>query len=394
MAGPLTRRNRTPDGRRPGGGDPPRGLAARVAAVGLGVGLGVGFGYAAGTGASASPYIGLDVYARVLARIEESYVAPVDQQALVWASLRGMAASLDPHSEFFPPAAWARLEAEAGGTYVGAGVTTEDAPCGRRVTQLVADGPAALADVTVGDCIVAVDGAALAGRGDALLRGVDGQAVRWIVTSVPTPGRPARREVALLYRPVRAPSVTTSEPAPGVVCLHLTRFDGTTAAEVAAALTRRHATGPIAAILLDLRDNPGGRLDQAVATVDLFLTEGPIVTTTGRGPGATHAWIATASADDEAGPLRVLVNAASASAAEVVAGALQDRGRARLVGAPTYGKGTVQSLFHFEDGSALKLTDARYTLPSGRGLADRSGLVPDVPAPEDPLAAALADLGR
>lgn len=277
-------------------------------------------GYAAGAAshAGAAPavgnaYTGLDVYARVLARIEESYVRPVDQQALVYASLHGMTAALDPYSQFFDPVEWAQLETEPD-----------------------------------------------------------------------------------------SPSVTPSTPAPGVLCLRITRFDVHTGDEVAAALATAPAAAgkPPEAVLLDLRGNPGGRLDQAVATADCFLTDGAIVASEGRAPGASHAWVASLSPTDYAGPVRVLVDGGSASAAEVVAGALRDRGRARLIGSATYGKGTVQSMFHFEDGSALKLTDAHYTLPSGHGIV--VGLLPDVLVPtstgaardDEMITAALRDLGR
>jgi carboxyl-terminal processing protease len=180
--------------------------------------------------------------------------------------------------------------------------------------------------------------------------------------------------VPLLRARVMEPSVEAGLASPGVAYLGIRGFREGTAEELAGAA---RDLGPLRAAVLDVRGNPGGRLDESVRVADLFLGEGPAVSTRGRAQGsesyATH--------DDDADwsfPLVVVIDGQSASAAEILAGVLVDRGRAKLVGAPTFGKGSVQSIFGYEDGSALKLTVARYALPSGRGIGDGAGLVPDI----------------
>ena len=174
--------------------------------------------------------------------------------------------------------------------------------------------------------------------------------------------------------------------------VHIEHFSRRCAQETALAIDALEEEGPLEGLVLDLRDNPGGLITEAVELVDLFVDEGLIVQTRGR--GEAESWYATASTTDRHLPLVVLVNGSSASASELVAGALRDLGRADLVGTATFGKGSMQQVYEFEDGSALKLTVARYYLPSGQTIEPRQGLLPDliVPMQPDPAQQLRAEL--
>ncbi len=366
-------------------------LTARVLPLTVALLVGVAAGRASGVvHAAEQPYATLDVFARVLTQIHDSYVEPLPQRDLVYRALDGMDDALDTHSRFLDPDAFRRLREEADGQFVGIGAHLRQDSCGLRVTGVLDNGPAARAGITTGDCIVSVGGLSVAELplDDALakVRGQEGEAVTLGVNR-----EGVTRPVAVLRTRLIEASVQSALFAPGWAYVRIRQFRQGAAADLAAQIAALEADAPLRGAVLDLRDNPGGRLDEAVATTDLFLRDGRIVSTRGRGaqPDAVHD--ATASRGDWDWPVLVLIDGQSASAAEIVAGALQDRGRARLVGEPSYGKGSVQSVFEYEDGSALKLTIARYYLPSGRPIEDRRGLVPDVraPAPSAPGPAML-----
>lgn len=353
-----------------------RRSAPLVAALAVGFAAGQVYG---AVRAAEGPYAALDVFARVLTNIAESYVDAVDQRALVYRALDGVDDALDAHSRFLDPESFRRLREESEGQFVGIGAQLREDPCGLRVTGVLPGGPAGRAGIVAGDCVVTVDGAAVAGMAldDALakVRGAEGEAV---TLGLVRDG--AVRPVPVLRTRLIEASVEGELFAPGIAWLRIRQFRAGTAADLAALVADLGATTPVRGAVLDLRENPGGRLDEAVATADLFLRDGRIVSTRSRRaslPEEVHD--ATASKGDWDWPVVVLVDGQSASAAEIVAGALQDRGRAKLVGAATYGKGSVQTVFEYEDGSALKLTIARYLLPSGRAIEDHRGLTPDVP---------------
>ncbi len=340
-------------------------------------------GFAAGQVSGAvrageGPYAALDVFARVVTQIGETYVDPLPQRDLIYRALDGLDDALDAHSRFLDPDSFRRLREEAEGQFVGIGAQLREDPCGLRVTGVLEDGPAERAGIVPGDCLVTLDGTPLAGLplDDALarVRGEEGEAV---TLGVARDG--VVRPIPVLRTRLVEASVEGDLFAPGLAWLRIRQFRAGTAADLAAEVAELGASTPIRGAVLDLRENPGGRLDEAVATADLFLRDGRIVSTRGRAasqPDEAHD--ATSSKGDWEWPVVVLVDGQSASAAEIVAGALQDRGRARLVGSPTYGKGSVQTVYEYEDGSALKLTIARYYLPSGRRIEDHRGLAPDV----------------
>lgn len=345
----------------------------RGRAFAAGLAAGAAIGVAASAMAAGNPYAGLDTFARVLSHVQSWYVEPTDQETLVHRALEGMIASLDPHSRFLDPAAYRRVREDAAGEYVGIGATTASEPCGFRVVGLVPGGPAERAGVVLGDCIVAIDETRLAGLGvDAAserVRGREGEAAVLVLAR----GAEELRIPVLRARVVE-PSTEVGMVPPGVAYLRLHSFGDHAAEELAAGV---RGLGAVRAAVLDLRGNPGGRIDEAVRVADLFLGEGPAMSTRGRADGA-KTYTTRDDAGDWTWPLAVLVDGGSASSTEILAGVLRDRGRAKLVGAPTFGKGSVQSIFGFEDGSALKLTVSRYTLPAGEAIADGQGLRPDV----------------
>jgi carboxyl-terminal processing protease len=323
------------------------------------------------------PYESLDRFARALTTIEGRYVEEVDPNALVEAALKGMARSLDPHTRFLTVEEARALRDDTAGSYEGLGVELRAIPEGARVLDVLAGGPAERDGVLPGDVIVAVNGATIAGLDlEAIsdrLQGPRGTEVRLTLTRV---GRDAPFDVETVRDRVVAPPTERGRIA-DVGYVRLRGFSHGAGEAVAADLAALQADGALSGFILDLRDNPGGVLDEAVAVTDLFVANGPIVSTRGRSEGEeVHA--ATPGGPGEDLRVAVLVNGMSASASEIVAAALQETGRGTLVGTHTYGKGSVQTLFENRDGSALKLTISRYYTPLGNEVAPNRGRDPDV----------------
>lgn len=352
----------------------PRALAAAAL---VSAGLTAGW-FAHGWAASeADPYAPIDTLVRAIGLVQTSYVDERPTEALVGAALRGVVHELDPHSAWLPPEAWRDAQRESDGTRAGIGVEVRFEDRGAVVTRVIPGGPAARDGVERGDVIIAIDGQPLDVSAIQAGEAFAGDRGEPVVLSLLRAG--SAQELRTVRDRVRVPAVTLGTVEPGLLWARVATFQAGAGAELEAALTRAAAEGPVERLILDLRDNPGGLIEEAVAVADLFLADGPIVQIEGRVAGAQGSYAAGPGA--WTGPLVVLVNGRSASAAEVVAAALQDRGRARLVGTPTFGKGTVQTVFEHRDGSALKLTVARYRTPSGQPVATREGRVPDVLVP-------------
>ncbi len=334
----------------------------------------------------------LDGLARAITAIERAWVEPVEVSELVHAALQGIADHLDPHTHYFDPEAWARVQDRRADSYEGIGVEVIGTGEALRVVGVVPGGPAALAGLQVGDRILAVDGQPVEGlsleQAIALVRGERGTAVRLLVDRDGT-----RREIEVVRDRVVQRSVTGERLDDGVIYARIASFRHGASAELDDLLARLASDGPPTGVVLDLRQDPGGRLEEAVAVADRFLDSGLIVRTEGRLPAADERHEATASPDDLLEvPLVVLVDGGSASASEIVAGALSAHHRATLVGQRTYGKGSVQTVYELDDGGALQLTIARYILPGDVVIEETGGLVPDVVQslrPPDPAAVAL-----
>ena len=352
---------------------------------------------AAGALPHASTYAKLGVFARVLAYIENNYVEDVDRDKLLYGAVNGMVATLDPHTTFMPPDRYRALKEDTDGSYAGIGLETE-----RRGAQLMVvapiDGtPAAKAGIHAGDRIASIDDIPTAGMdyGEALqrMRGAKGTKVRLLVERT---GWTAPREFTLTRELIHVVAVEGRLLSPGLGYVRVKTFQEHTDKALDEALDRLtdKAHGGLKGLVLDLRNNPGGLLDQAVRVADLFLDKGLIVRTRGKGGRLLEEEHARPRGTRSGFPMVVLVDGGTASASEIVAGALQDHRRAVIMGTQTFGKGSVQTIIELDDGSALKLTVARYYTPSGRSIQE-SGIRPDLLVePRDPSRAAASDRQR
>lgn len=322
------------------------------------------------------PYAPLDTLVRVLSLIETTYVDEIETDRLVAAAIDGMLQELDPHSTWMSPWDYRDLQRDTHGSYTGIGVELRSEPDGARIVKVLPGGPAALEGLQVGDLILAVDGLQLhSGPPDEALIGPRGTTA---VLDVLRPGWEAPRKVQTLRDVIHAPTVEAGWIVPGIAYVRLIQFREGAATELEAAFTRLQEEAPLEALIVDVRDNPGGLLREAVSVADLFLDEGTIVSTWGRLEKERTSHEATVGGLPDRLPIALLVNGRSASASEILAGALQDTGRATLFGTRTYGKGSVQTVFEHRDGSALKLTIGRYYTPSGEPVAPKDGREPDV----------------
>ncbi len=335
-------------------------------------------------------------FVEALETIRRQYAEPVDDATLIDEAIRGMAAGLDPYSVYLDPGEYEQARIDAMGRYEGIGVEVVRAQGGYEIVAPIDGGPADRAGLRSGDLLLQVAGVTLDGADpamlDELLHGEIGAAVDLVVQR----GAGTPFEVTLVRELISIPSVSGKKLRDGVRYVRIAQFSDTSARDLARLLDeldirRNGASG----LILDLRNNAGGIVDGAVEIADAFLDDGLIVSTLGRGRGQTFEYAARPGDIAAPLPIVVLVNHGTASAAEILAGALQDRERGRLLGTTTFGKGAVQSLIPLEGGGALKLTTAYYTTPSGRIIHD-AGIVPDIEAreaddvmPDDPAADAL-----
>jgi len=333
----------------------------------------------------------IDAFAQALATVETNYVDATDEKKLLYDAARGMLHNLDPHSTFLPPSRYQHLRQDTEGEFGGVGVTLspgelDDArpsvPPYPTIGELVRGSPADVAGLQLDDSVVAVDGEVTAEAGrekrdagswENRLRGASGTRV---TLSIQRTGWRDPRPFVLVRAQVKQPSVHHEVLEKGVGYLAITRFSEATGPDVIAALGALGQQGALGALVLDLRNDPGGLVDQAIAVADQFLDGGTIVTIRGR-KGSIETQVAHKGGAGVHVPIVALVDQGTASAAEILAAALHDQGRAELVGVPTYGKGTVQTFYDLEDGSGLKLTTARYYTPSGNSLESK-GIIPDV----------------
>ena len=317
-------------------------------------------------------------YVMVFNAIRQAYVDPVDDKALMDAAVRGLLLDLDPHSTYLRKADAEQFDEQTRGAYEGVGVELQQLPDGTlRVIAPLDDSPAERAGLRTGDRIIAIDGKPLAaGDGDASapLRGKAGTRV---VMRVAREGRADAFDVPLVRETIRTASVRSRMLAPGFGYVRIASFQAATAADFVKQLDALQADAPLRGLVLDLRSNPGGLLVGAVQVADELLDKGGIVSTKGRQLIGDTRFDATAGDRLKGAPVVVLVDAGSASASEVLAGALRDNQRARVVGSRTFGKGSVQTLLPLENGDSVKLTTARYYTPSGQSI-QALGIVPDV----------------
>jgi len=328
----------------------------------------------------AGPYRKLDVFSHVLSLIENNYVEPVDEAKLLYGAIDGMVHTLDPHSSFMDPRSYAALKEETEGEYGGVGLELANRGDDVVVVAPIDDTPASRAGFAPGDRLLEIDGHPLHGwRETEAVRALMGPPGTKVLVKATRASWTEPRTFTLVRDVVRLVSVESRLFSGRMAYVKIKTFQERTDAYLRKALEslRAEAGGQLTGVVLDLRHNPGGLLDQAVKVADRFMDGGVIVTTKGRSAKHVEVEKARPKRNEPRFPLVVLVDGGTASASEIVAGALQDSGRAVVIGTRTFGKGSVQTVIELEDGSGLKLTVARYYTPSGRSIQEK-GITPDV----------------
>ena len=317
-------------------------------------------------------------YVMVYNAVKQAYVDPVDDHALMQSAVRGLLLDLDPHSAYLQKEDAEDFNEQTRGAYDGVGLELQQLPeGGLRIIAPFEDGPADRAGLRSGDRIVAIDGKLLGPADADLSAPLRGAAGTKVLLRVVREGTPKPFEVTLVRETIRTSSVRSRMLEPGFGYVRVNSFQAATAADFVKAVDALQKDAPLRGLLIDLRSNPGGLLVGAVQIADELLDKGGIVSTKGRALIGDSRFDATPGDRLKGAPVVVLVDAGSASAAEVLAGALHDNKRARVVGSRTFGKGSVQTLLPLDNGDSVKLTTARYFTPSGHSIQAR-GIVPDV----------------
>ena len=325
-------------------------------------------------------YEQLEVFSDVLKKVKENYLEDVDSQKLIYGAIEGMLQTLDPHSAFLTPDIFKELQVETKGSFGGLGIEITIRDGILTIVSPIEDTPAFKAGLQAGDRIIKIDGEStkdLSLFGAVTrMRGKKGTEITLTIVrdEVTEP-----IEVTLVRDIIKIQSVKTKLLEDNIGYLRVTQFQEDTDRELKKGLKELEGKGKgsLKGLVMDLRNNPGGLLDQAVQVSDEFLESGKIVYTDGRVKGQKMEFFAHPQNDKHDYPMVVLVNAGSASASEIVAGALQDHHRAVILGTQTFGKGSVQTIIPLDDGSGLKLTTAQYFTPSGR-VIQAEGIQPDI----------------
>ncbi|MBC7735706.1 MAG: S41 family peptidase [Candidatus Saccharibacteria bacterium] len=339
-------------------------------------------------GKTASVYEQLDLFGDVFERIRNQYVEAPDNQKLMEAAINGMLTSLDPHSSYMNAEDFAAMQVQTKGEFGGLGIEVTQQDGYVKVVSPIDGSPADKAGMKTGDLITQVNGATVLGltmdQAVDLMRGPIGSEV---VISVVREGVPDPFDVSIIRDTIKV-AADKGRVEGDTVVLRITSFTDQTfsglQAELKKAIETAGGTDKVNGFVLDLRNNPGGLLTQAIDVSDAFLNEGEIVSTRGRSPVDNERFNATPG--DLAGgkPVVVLINGGSASASEIVAGALQDHRRAIVVGTKSFGKGSVQTIIPVRGEGAMRLTTARYYTPSGRSI-QALGVMPDIVVNQPPV---------
>ncbi len=328
-----------------------------------------------------SVYEQLDLFGDIFERIRAQYVEEVEPSALIEAAINGMLSSLDPHSGYLSPTAAADMRMQMGGEFGGLGIEGTQEEGWVKVVSPMDGTPADAAGVMAGDFITAVNGESVLGltldQAVDLMRGPVGSE---IIITIVREGTPEPFQLSIIRDTIRLTAVRARTEGETVV-LRVTTFNDQTFPNLTEGLAEQIAAAGgienVNGIVLDLRNNPGGLLNQAIYVSDAFLDAGEIVSTRGRNPSDGERYNATPGDLVNGLPIVVLINGGSASASEIVAGALQDHRRAIVVGTQSFGKGSVQTVMPLRGDGAMRLTTARYYTPSGRSI-QALGISPDI----------------
>ncbi|MFN3276552.1 MAG: S41 family peptidase [Paracoccus sp. (in: a-proteobacteria)] len=332
-------------------------------------------------GRNVSVYEQLELFGNVFERIRSDYVEAPDDKALIEAAINGMLTSLDPHSGFLSADAYSEMRTQTRGSFGGLGIEVSQEEGMVKVVSPIDDTPAAEAGVQSGDLITHVNGESLLGLTlDAAVEMMRGPVGSEITITILREGETEPFDLTMARDTIKLTVVRTRVEGNAVV-LRVSTFNDETydalQTELARAVEEAGGIDKVNGFVLDLRNNPGGLLNQAIAVSDAFLDAGEIVSTRGRDAAESERWNAEAGDLAEGKPMVVLINGGSASASEIVTGALQDHRRAIVVGEKSFGKGSVQTVMPVTADSGIRLTTARYYTPSGRSI-QAMGIQPDI----------------
>ncbi|NOZ84042.1 MAG: S41 family peptidase [Epsilonproteobacteria bacterium] len=332
-------------------------------------------------GGSDQYYGGLRTFTNVLSIIKADYVEKVDSQKLITGAIRGMVGTLDPHSAYFTSKEYKEFQTITTGEFGGLGMTVTLKDGILTVVSPIEDTPAARAGIKANDKIIRIDGKNTPGmslnKAVSLLRGKPGTKV---TISILRKGKHKPIVVTITREIIHVKSVKHKMLKDKIGYIKILQFQENTGRNVKRAIKALKKKGAID-LILDLRNNPGGLLSQAVSVSDAFLTKGTIVSIRGRKKVDTTRFIAHDDGNEPTGNMVVLINGGSASAAEIVTGALKDNKRAIIMGQKSFGKGSVQTLIPLDNGGALKLTTAKYYTPNGKSI-QAVGITPDISVPD------------
>lgn len=330
-------------------------------------------------------YRNIEIFTEVLRQVEENYVEPQETKKLIEGAIKGMMQSLDPHSTYMTKEEYDDLRVETQGSFTGVGMQITVRDNILTVIAPIEDTPAFKAGIKAGDKIIRIDEKTTLDMTSTeavkLIRGPKGSSVK-ITISRKGVDKPLIFNIVRDVIPLQ--SVRSYRLEHEIGYIRITNFQGNTTDELLDALDKLEKEKPLKGLVLDLRDNPGGLLTQAIGVSDIFLNSGVIVSTKGRISEQDMIESAMRDETDRTYPMVVIVSGGSASASEIVAGALQDNKRALILGTRTFGKGSVQTILPLSDGSGLRLTTARYYTPSGKSI-QVSGIEPDIELEYAPL---------
>lgn len=327
-------------------------------------------------------YKDLETFANVLTLLQQHYVEKIDTNEVIIGAINGMLTSLDPHSSYMQPEDFKELQEETKGSFSGIGIEITIRDGILTVVSPIEETPAFKQGIEAGDQIIRINDKSTKDMGlmkaVKKLRGKKGTKVS---ITIHRPGGQALKNFTLTRDVIPLHSVKSMQLGPGLIYVRITNFQATTTRDVREVLNKASSEKEtIQGVVLDLRSNPGGLLDQAVKVSDIFLDKGVIVSTRGRDTEQDMIFEAHSGSGNFTFPMVVLVNGGSASASEIVAGALQDHGRAIIIGTVTFGKGSVQTIIPMPNGAGIRLTTARYYTPSGDSIQE-TGITPDVVVP-------------
>jgi carboxyl-terminal processing protease len=328
-------------------------------------------------------YKGLKLFSDVIELIEKNYVEPADTKKLIEDAIQGMVHGLDPHSSLLSPEDYKELQVDTQGEFTGIGVSITTREGMVTVVSAIQGTPAYKAGIKPGDIIVKIGGEPTKNLRDAVSR-IRGPKGSKVTVTLVREGATEPLEFVLIRDVIPIESVRSLTLKPGYGYVWITNFRDNTTPDLVSALEKlESASTPLKGLVLDLRNNPGGLLNQAIEVSDIFLEKGNILSIKGRQEKNTKVFTAHSNVIKRNYPMVVLINGGSASASEIVAGALQDHKRALVMGTTSFGKGSVQNVEALRDGYGLKLTIARYYTPSGRSIQAK-GIEPDIEVKQEP----------